>query len=120
MNKKGGIFTARKKKPSRKYIPRNEFRYNNSPEANGHPHYVFGEKGNRYLSLGITSHPKKEYPYYPLKQSPNPNNPSSNYIQKRVFNTKKKYYGPRKNGWFWTKEDMHTVRHIIKNYKKKK
>lgn len=111
---------ARKKKPTRKYEPRNEFRYNDSPEAKGHPHYVFGEKDDRYYSLGITSHPKKKYPYYSLKRSPNPKEKRPNYIQQKVFKTKKKYYGSKKNGWTWDAEDMHTVRHIIKSYKKRK
>lgn len=111
---------ARKKKPTRKYEPRNEFRYNNGPEAKGHPHYVFGEKDGRYYSLGITSHPKEEYPYYSLKQSPNPKEKRPNYIQQKVFKTKKKYYGPKKSSWTWDAEDMHTVRHITKSYKKRK
>jgi len=117
---KEGDIIARKKRQSSKYIPRNEFRYNNSIEAGGHPHYVFGEKNGRYLSLGITSHPKKEYPYYTLDKSPNPRETRKNYIQRKPFNTKKKYYGKRLSGWSFTSDDMHTVRHITKTHKKKR
>ena len=50
----------RKKKSTRKYEPRNEFRYNNSPRAGGHPHFVFGETKTHYKSLVLTSHPKDD------------------------------------------------------------
>ena len=116
---KEGEKVARRKKPSRKYTTRNEFRYNNSSEAGGHPQYVFGEKNGRYLSLGITSHPKKEYPYYPLSKSPNPKETRPNYIQKKPFKTKKKFFGKILSSWKFTSDDMHTVRHITKKYKKK-
>ena len=109
---------ARKKKQTRKYIPRNEFRYNNSREASGHPHYVFGSKDGRYYSLGITSHPKKEYPYYSLQKSPNPSENSPNYIQRKPFRTKSSFYGKPLKGWSFSQEDMHTVRHITKTFKK--
>ena len=114
------IIISRKKKQTRKYEPRNEFRYNNSRDAGSHPHYIFGEKDGKYLSLGITSHPKKEYPYYSLTKNPNPKDSRKSYIQKKPFKTKKKYYGKSLFGWSFTSDDMHTVRHITKKYKKHK
>jgi hypothetical protein len=61
----------------------------NSSQSKGHPQYIFGEKNGKYLSLGITSHPKQEYPYYTLQKSPNPVETRPNYIQKKPFKTKK-------------------------------
>ena len=67
---------ARKKKPSRKYTPRNEFRYCFAESAGGkdnpHPHYIFGEHNGYYYSLGLTSHPHKKYTYERLSYNPNP------------------------------------------------
>ena len=34
---------SRKKTQTRKYKPKNEFRYNHSNTAQGHPDYIFGE-----------------------------------------------------------------------------
>ena len=55
---------ARKKKPSRKYQPRNEFRRNKSASAQGHYDYVFGETKTHYKSMGLTTHPAEGYKYY--------------------------------------------------------
>ncbi|MBO5010549.1 MAG: hypothetical protein J6D20_07640 [Clostridia bacterium] len=113
------IKIARKKKTTRKYNTRNEFRYNNSKEASGHPHYIFGEKNGKYYSLGITTHPKKEHPYYTLNKSPNPNSKDKNYVQRKIFRNKKKEYGKRQQGWSFDKSDMPIIRHITKSYKKR-
>ena len=108
---------ARKRK-SRKYIPRNEFRYNDSPQASGHPHYVFGETKTRYKSLGLTTHPKSNIPHYELKQNPNPYDTNKSYLQFEVHSASKKYYREPLLGWKFGKEDMSVVRHTIKKYKK--
>ena len=108
----------RKKKPTRKYIPRNEFRYNGSPEAKGHPQYIFGEKDGKYKAFGLTHHPKKEHPYIPLHQNPNPRDPRKAYLQTRVKTTKKKFFGPPQSGWRFGSDDIGAVRHYKKRYKK--
>ena len=110
---------ARKKKPSRKYTPRSEFRYNNSKRAAGHPHYIFGEKDDKYYSLGITSHPKKEYPYFLLSKDPEPGVEEPAAVQRRVFVEKKKVYRRKTLGsWRFNAEDMPVIRHIIKAFKR--
>ena len=110
---------ARKKKKSRKYIPRNEFRRNNSPLAQGHPQYVFGETDTgKYKSLGLTTHPDNEHAHYPLKVNPNPADTNQSYIQKRVHTAKKKYYTDPLPGWKFSKEDMAIIRLVTKKYKK--
>ena len=110
---------ARKKKPSRKYTPRNEFRYNNSKRAAGHPHYVFGEKDDKYYSLGLTTHPKDKYPTYALSGSPNPISKKKDSVQRKPFVQNKKLYGKKQANWSFSKSDMAIIRHIIKDYKRK-
>lgn len=110
---------ARKKKQSRKYIPRNEFRYNNSPLAEGHPHYVFGEtRSGKYKSLGLTTHPIKSIRHVELHKNPEPNNTDKSFLQLRIHTAKKKYYSAPLSDWTFAKEDMPVVRHTIKKYKK--
>ena len=107
-----------KKKYTRKYKPRNEFRYNNSPRADTHPHYVFGETKTHYKSLGLTSTPKKGVPYYTLTKNPEPNNTNKSHLQYAVHSANKKYYGEPLKGWKFAEEDMPVVRHTVKAYKK--
>ena len=109
---------AWEKKPTRKYIPRNEFRYNNSPRANGHPHYIFGETKTHYKSLGLTTHPKEDVPHYTLTKNPELRNSSSSYLQFDIHSAHKKFYGEPLKGWKFAKKDMPVVRHTIKRYKK--
>lgn len=109
-----------KKKPTRKYKPRNEFRYNNSNIASSHPHYIFGETANgNFKSLGLTTHPKKHIRHYPLSRNPNPNDTEKSYLQWKVHTASPKYYSDKPlKGWKFAKNDMAIVRHRIKEYKK--
>ena len=108
----------RKKKPTRKYIPRNEFRYNVSKQARAHPQYIFGEKDGKYKSFGLTHHPKKEHPHIALKKSPDPQDVRQSYLQTRVKTTKKKFFSKPLSGWRFDSEDMAVVRYYKKRYKK--
>lgn len=113
---------ARKKKPTRKYKPRNEFRRNVSASAQGHFDYVFGETETHFKSLGLTTHPSREdrVPHYPLKKNPNPNDKRQSFLRLKVRSTNKKYLPDegRREGWSFSKEDMSVVRHTVKEYKK--
>lgn len=110
---------ARKKKPTRKYKPKNEFWINSSPLAQGHPHYVFGETSNgKYKSLGLTTSPVDEISHVKLHKNPEPGNTSPSYLQMRVHTAKKKYYTKPLPDWAFSKQDMYVVRHRIKKYKK--
>lgn len=110
---------ARKRK-TRKYKPRNEFRYNNSNKAQSHPHYIFGETmSGKYKSLGLTTEPKKEYPYYPLTGNPNPMDNRRSYLQWEVHTASPKVYSKKPlMGWAFNSSDKAIVRHRIKEYKK--
>lgn len=111
---------ARKKKPSRKYKPRNEFRRNTSASAQGHFDYVFGETPTHYKSLGLTTHPSPGYKYYALTKNPNPEDNRQSFMQLKPRNTNKKFFAvePEKD-WRFAKQDMPVVRHTIKAYKKR-
>ena len=82
---------AWKKRKSRKYIPRNEFRRNLSKSAQAHYNYVFGETDTHYKSLGLTTHPRNDIPHYELTKNPNPNDKRTSFLQLKVLNTNKKY-----------------------------
>ena len=110
---------GRKKKPTRKFKPRNEFRINNSPLAQGHPHYVFGETNSgKFKSLGLTSHPIDKVKHFDLSKNPNPNSIDKSFIQVRVHTAKKQYYSAPLSDWSFAKEDMAIIRHRTKKYKK--
>lgn len=108
-----------KNKQTRKYKPRNEFRYNNGPIAQGHPQYVFGEtKSGKYKSLGLTKHPNDAHGNFPLSVNPNPKSDEQSFVQKRVHTGKKAYYAEPLENWKFAREDMPIIRHITKKYKK--
>ena len=111
---------ARKKKQTRKWKPKNEFRYNNSKLAMSHPHYIFGETpSGKYKSLGLTTDPKPGIRHYPLTGNPNPNDNERSYLQWKVHTASPDFYSkkPLKN-WKFNHFDMSIARHRIKEYKK--
>lgn len=111
---------ARKKKPTRKFKPKNEFRYNVSNIAMSHPHYIFGETASgKYKSLGLTHTPDEKHRYYPLTGNPDPHDNDKAYLQWRVHTASPEYYSKYPlRGWKFSHEDMAIVRHRIKEYKK--
>ncbi len=108
---------TRKKKESRKYKPLDEFRYNRSPLAKGHLHYVFGEKGDNYKSLGMT-HSEKNSAKKIKIDNPNSEDEKSTYLQERVHTAKKTYYSDPIKGLGFSAEARSVVRHRLKQYKK--
>lgn len=99
---------------------RNQFRYSKSREAGYHPHYIFGETRNQYISFGLTTHPQKRMKVSEIK-SPNPNYNGKQYIQHKPFKMNKNAYArKRENGWAFHAEDLPLVRHMKKKYKKGK
>jgi len=109
---------ARKKKQTRKYTPKNEFRQNHSPSARGHYDFVFGETDKYYKSIGLTTHPEDGGNYFTLAVNPNPNDVRCSHIKKKPRSTMKRYMPKVEEGWGFDKNDMPIVRHIIKEYKK--
>ena len=107
----------RKKKETKKYVPKNEFRYNNSPLARGHIHHVFGQKNDKFKSFGLTHNPREEEPYTKLSKNPNLKDKSDSYIEHRVHTAKQKYYGEPLPDYKFCKDDMSIVRSLKKRYK---
>lgn len=108
----------RKNKQTRKYKPRNEFRYNNSPSGGGHPNYVFGEKGKNYKSLGLTHNPDKKYSHIKLSKNPNEADKTDSHVEVKAKTANKRYYSEPLSGYAFTKSDMSIIRQLIKRYKK--
>lgn len=109
---------ARKKKQSRKYTPRNEFRQNHSPSARGHYDYVFGETSNYYKSIGLTTNENDKYPKYRLTKNPDPMSTDESYLRLKTRSTLKRYMPKIEIDWQFDEKDMPIVRRIIKTYKK--
>ena len=109
-----------KKKKPRKYKVRNQFRYAKSKQSGYHPHYIFGETKDKYISLGMTTHPKKNIKVSKIN-SPNPNYNGDQYIQHKVFKMKKTAYKEkREKGWSFDISDLPLIRHFKKKYKNHK
>ena len=110
---------TRKKKPSRKYIPRNEFRYNRMDTARGHLQFIFGETRSRKLkALGLTHNADDRAPKIKLQSNPNPNDSAPAYVRKKVVTTHKKAFSATQGGFAFSPEDRAVVRHLTKQYKK--
>ena len=108
--------------PRKPYKNRNQFRYSKSEQAGYHPHYIFGEDENNYISIGLTTHPSKKMKKNVAEiKSPNPNYNGRQYIQLKPFKMKKSAYKKkREKGWSFDKNDLPLIRHIKKRYKKGK
>lgn len=111
---------TRKKKQTRKYIPRNEFRFNFDRSSMGHPDYIFGEKDGKYQSFGLTHTPKQEYKHSLLTKNPNAKDVRDSYVQHRVKNTKKHFFSKPLENWHFDLNDLPLIRHLKKKYKKSK
>ena len=82
-----------------------------------HLHHVFGEKGGKYKSLGLTH--SKDNTVKKIKiHNPDPNDKEFSFLQLRVHTAKKKYYSDKIEGLQFTKKARAVVRHSVKQYKK--
>ena len=110
---------ARKRTYTKKYIPKNEFRKNNSPSAIGHPAYIFGETKTKYKSFGLTSNPDDKERKIELRKNPDSKSTDKSYIRVKPVTENKKYYSQSILDWSFSKDDMSVVRHLKKDYKKR-
>ena len=105
----------------KKYKTRNQFRFSKNKKAVYHPHYIFGEKDDKYISLGLTTHPKKNHKVFLLNGSPGPQSGKKQYIHKKAFvMPKNNYTKKRLKGWAFSAEDMALIRYLKKKYKRSK
>lgn len=95
---------------------RNEFRYNYSQK---HKNYVFGERGNKYLSLGITH---EEYTFgkknMPLEKNPQKGKTEQSFIRNGIISDKKKNYGRPLRNYTFSNRDYKNVKSKIRKYKR--
>lgn len=110
---------SRKKKSTKKYIPKNEFRRNHSPSSNGHPNYIFGETSKKYKSLSLTSNPNDRERKIELKHNPDPNSKDRSFVRVKPITTQKKYFDNDSLDWKFSVEDMGIIRLLIKDYKRR-
>lgn len=110
---------ARKKKQTKKYAPRNEFRRNNSPSGMGHPAYVFGETEKSFKSFGLTTNPNDRERKIELPDNPDPNSQKKAYIRIKPVTINRERYSAETFDWRFSDEDMAIVRHLRKDYKRR-
>lgn len=105
-----------KKSHSKKFVPKNEFRYNS---AKGHKQYVFGQAGDKYKSLGLT-HEQKTFgrKNMPLVKNPQKGKTERAYIRNGIVSDKTKYYGKPLSNYEFDPADKANVKSKIRNYKK--
>lgn len=110
---------TRKKKPSRKYMPRDEFRYNMGTTAHGHLQFVFGEtRGQKFKAFGITHDAEDDRPKIPLSQNPDPKDAQPAYIRKKATTSPKQWFTRPQQGFRLSPDDRAVVRHLRKQYNK--
>lgn len=109
----------RKNKQTRKYEPRDEFRYNNGFRSKGHPNYVFGYKNGKFKSMGLTTESNEPGPKVKLSKNPNPLDDRESYLKlTKPMTDKVEFYGDVLPGWKFADADKPIVRHRKKQYKK--
>lgn len=88
-------------------------------KINGHPSYIYAEKGDEYKYIGIT-HSNKTYGKYNKRLKFNPNSKDTRTSYARPFSThdKKSNFKKKKLKCFRVhKADKKTFRNIKKNYR---
>ena len=118
--KEGGDEMTRKKKQSRKYMPRNEFRYNNSPSSRGHLQYIFGEtRGGKYKSFGFTHQASDAEKKIQFQNNPNPQDNRPSFMRTKVVTAQKRWFtNPPVAGLSLGTEERAIVRFFRKRYNK--
>lgn len=108
-----------RKKPRRKSVAKNEFRYNNQT---AHPNYIFEESGNRYRALGLT-HSSSTFgrANMPLAQNPDPKDPQKAYVRNGIISDKKSNFSRKPiNTYAFGEDDFPNVKAKVRNYKKRR
>lgn len=101
---------------SKKYLPKNEFRYNKQTK---HMNYVFGSNGKKNKSLGLTTE-KVTFGRnnMPLNKNARIGSTEQSYIRNGVITEKREYYSHKAKSYCFSKDDYCNVKSKIRNYKK--
>lgn len=104
-------------KKKEKFIPKNEFRYNYSKK---HKHYIFGEVGNKFKSVGLT-HDDTTFGVknMPLNKNPQKGKTEKSYIRNGIISDKKRSYGEPLKNYAFDETDRLNVKSKIRHYKKR-
>ena len=96
---------------------KNEFRYNKSTK---HINYIFGQRKNRYLAVGLTSKNKTfGKKNMPLEKNPQKNKKAKSYIRTGIINNRIQSFSKHTDKRFkFSKNDFANVKSKIRNYKK--
>ena len=108
-----------RKKPRRKSVAKNEFRYNNQT---AHPNYIFEESGNRYRALGLT-HNSSTFgrANMPLDQNPDPKDSQKAYVRNGIISDKKSNFSKKTiSTYAFGADDFPNVKAKVRNYKKRR
>lgn len=95
----------------------------NYQEKKLHPHYIIGEEGNYYLSVGITHDKKKGKGHNNHKLSKNPQKGFNeiSYIRKQISRGNKKAYSKNKlTNYSMSKVDDEYIDNLISKNKRYK
>ncbi len=104
-----------------KEIKKNEFRKNNSRDGQGHPAYIFAQKGKKFIYIGIThAEITDKMDNIPLEKNPEPGNTSQACIKPNPEEEHRSSFGAKLNGWFFSDKDKKKVAEVKKRPVKKK
>lgn len=97
------------------------FRKIRNAKFTGHPVYVYGEEGDKYKVLGITTAPETNgVKNILLEVNPEPKKKSLAYIRSKPEKEDKGACSERLKGWHLSGKDKKKVQEIIDKDKKKK
>lgn len=102
---------------SKKYLNKNEFRFNRKISHNT---YVFGDDGKNYKAVGIT-HSGKTFgkSNMPLKDNPQNGKIEKAYVRNGIISDKHSHFDKPKKNFKFSDDDFRNVKSKIRNYKKK-
>ena len=97
------------------------FRKFRNGKFTGHPQYVYDEKGNKYLIIGVTESPETSgVSNILLDKNPEPNNSKPAYIRPKPDSVEKGVRNTKLKGWKFADSDKPKVQSVIDGKGKKK
>lgn len=97
------------------------FRKFKNGKFTGHPQYVYDEKGQKYLIIGITESPETNgVANIPLDVNPEPKNTNPAYIRPKPDSVEKGARNIKLKGWKFAGSDKPKIQAVIAGKGKKK
>lgn len=96
-------------------IPAHEFRRNKTPEAGGHPAYIYEKVGRKRKYLGLTKAKQTDgVDNLPLKKNPEPGNLNKSYVRPNARIIDKTAFGDKYENWDFAPEDKSQISKLKK------